>query len=351
MDTHTDTCCAIADWQLLDFTNKVCKVTTFSDSYVATSKGGNGLPYVELVPTPSCTMAPAFLSPGGVVSTQGANQGSGAAFASGATHPGKNFMLSGSNLVMNEQKLKVAILFTADDKVNPTPALSMLLKTCKYLDTNTRLKSNDPLFSSIENVDDLTKITNIEKYVSDLQTNVQKRQFVYFVTLETTVSFLELKYNKAMFSWLRENQHYIWPHSMNTNYVTPIGWFSGLHPTLSSRDNMKVLLAKPLDSIEYTLVTASTFFIDKDGKKVNTNVVEIHVASESADRAREHCRLPGKMRPFLPNLKAAPMDSLSCLSPASNMESCLSKLTAKPLVSSMSKPKIRSLSPLKQLQA
>jgi hypothetical protein len=34
MDTHTDTCSAIADWQLLDFTNKVCKVTTFLDLYV-----------------------------------------------------------------------------------------------------------------------------------------------------------------------------------------------------------------------------------------------------------------------------------------------------------------------------
>jgi hypothetical protein len=155
------------------------------------------------------------------------------------------------------------------------------------------------LFSSIENIDDVAKITNIEKYVSDLQTNVQKHQFVYFVTLETTVSFSDLKYNKVMFSWLRENQHYISPHSMNTNYVTPIGWFSGLHPTLSSRDNMKVLLAEPLDGIKYALVTASTFFIDKDGKKVNTNVVEIHVASESADRAREHLSIAWENETFL----------------------------------------------------
>jgi hypothetical protein len=161
-------------------------------------------------------MAPAFSSPGGIVGTQGANQASGAAFASAATHLGKNFMLSGSNLAMNKQKLKITVPFTTDDKVNPTPALSMLLKTCKYLDTNSCLKSNDPLFSSIENVDNIAKITNIEKYVSDLQTNVQKHQFVYFVTLETTVSFSDLKYNKAMFSWLHENQHYILPHLMNT---------------------------------------------------------------------------------------------------------------------------------------
>jgi hypothetical protein len=31
MDTHADTCCAGANWQLLDFTNEVCEVTPFLD--------------------------------------------------------------------------------------------------------------------------------------------------------------------------------------------------------------------------------------------------------------------------------------------------------------------------------
>jgi hypothetical protein len=33
MDTHADTCCAGANWQLLNFTNEVCKVTPFLDLY------------------------------------------------------------------------------------------------------------------------------------------------------------------------------------------------------------------------------------------------------------------------------------------------------------------------------
>jgi hypothetical protein len=33
MDTHADTCCAGANWQLLDSTNEVWKVTPFLDSY------------------------------------------------------------------------------------------------------------------------------------------------------------------------------------------------------------------------------------------------------------------------------------------------------------------------------
>jgi hypothetical protein len=33
MDTHAETCCAGANWRLLDFTSEVCKVTPFLDSY------------------------------------------------------------------------------------------------------------------------------------------------------------------------------------------------------------------------------------------------------------------------------------------------------------------------------
>jgi hypothetical protein len=86
-------------------------------------------------------MAPAFSSPGGVVGTQGAKPASSTAFASAATHHGENFMLRGSKMATNEQKLKVAIPFTADDKVNPTPVLmsaSVLLSKRRKKQRNTR---------------------------------------------------------------------------------------------------------------------------------------------------------------------------------------------------------------------
>ncbi len=38
MDTHADTCCTSANWQLLDFTNEVCKVTPFLDLYEPVKK-------------------------------------------------------------------------------------------------------------------------------------------------------------------------------------------------------------------------------------------------------------------------------------------------------------------------
>jgi hypothetical protein len=58
-----------------------------------------------------------------------------------------------------------------------------------------------------------------------------------------------------------------------------------------------------LDGIEYTLVTASTFFIDKNDKRVKTNVVEIHVASESADSARENLSIAWGDKDFLADLE------------------------------------------------
>ena len=33
LDTHADTCCAGANWALMEYTGQVCKVTPFLDSY------------------------------------------------------------------------------------------------------------------------------------------------------------------------------------------------------------------------------------------------------------------------------------------------------------------------------
>jgi hypothetical protein len=149
-------------------------------------------------------------------------------------------------MATNAIKMKASVPVTADDKVNPISALTMIFKASKYLDVHSRIKSNDPMFADIENVNDVAKITNIDKFVLDLQTNVHKKQFVWFFTLDTTISFSDLKYHKQLFSWLHEHQHFLSTHSMKMNYVSPIGFLSGLHPMLSTRDAMKVLLDRPL---------------------------------------------------------------------------------------------------------
>jgi hypothetical protein len=139
-------------------------------------------------------------------------------------------------------KVKVSSPFTANDHVNPIPALTILLETALVVDPNSCIKSNDPSSSPIDKVADITKMTNVDKYAVDLQTNAIKKQFVYYVTLETTISFQNLKLSKKMYAWLKDNKIYITQHTMQTNHTTPIGYLLGMHPTLSSRDAMKLLL-------------------------------------------------------------------------------------------------------------
>jgi hypothetical protein len=249
-------------------------------------------------------MAPSPWSLRGNSSLKGGHHPSGTAYACATTHPGESFKLSGSKMATNAIKMKVSVPFTADDKVNPIPALTMILKVSKYLDVHSHIKSNDPMFADIENVNNVAKITDIDKFVLDLQTNVHKKQFVWFFTLDTTVSFFNLKYNKQLFSWLCEHQHFLSTHSMKTNYVSPIGFPSRLHLMLSSRDAMKVLLDGPLQDLKFSLVMTSQFFITQKEKKVNTTVVEIQVAADEAEHAHEQLSIAWEDADFLAELEA-----------------------------------------------
>jgi hypothetical protein len=234
-------------------------------------------------------MAPTFSSLGDGSGLKGSNPPGGASYARAGTHASDSFMLSGAKMATNDLKLKVSVPFTADDKVNPIPAVSMLLKTAQLFDPKAHIKSMDPTCSPIENISNIAKLgQNIEKYVMDLQTNVIKKQFAYFIVLETNTRFHNLKFNKEMFAWLREKNHWITLHTMTTNFTSPIGFILGMHPTLSSCDAMKELLDGVLPDIEFNLIMISQFYITPQGTKVNTNVVELHVAADEASRACEN---------------------------------------------------------------
>jgi hypothetical protein len=87
---------------------------------------------------------------------------------------------------------------------------------------------------------------------------------------------------------LKDNKTFITQHTMTTNFTTLIGYLLSMHPTLSSRDAMKLLLDGYIPSdIEYNLIAMSMFYITQQGKKVNTHVVEVHVDSKEAKRAKE----------------------------------------------------------------
>jgi hypothetical protein len=248
-------------------------------------------------------MAPTQLSLAGGSNLNRSNQLNGTPSGGTAASREESFTLIGSEMAKNMRKMKVSLPFTADDKVNPIPFMTMLLTTAKLLDPKSSLKLNDPMCSPIEIIDDMAKITNLDKYVTDLHTIVIKKQFVFFILLESNSSFHDIKFNTTMFAWLKDNKHWLMLHTMSMSYTTPLGFIMGMHPTMSSRDTMKALLDEPMQDIEFNLYAISQFYIDsKTKKKVNTNIVEIHVPSSDADRARELLSIAWQHTPFLEEL-------------------------------------------------
>lgn len=108
------------------------------------------VPYIKIVLELSCTMVPTHLSLSSERNLNGGNQLSSASSGSTATHDKESFMLSGSKTVKNVMKLKAALPFTADDRVNPIPLMEMLLKTTKLFDPTSCFMSNNPLCTPIK---------------------------------------------------------------------------------------------------------------------------------------------------------------------------------------------------------
>jgi hypothetical protein len=211
----------------------------------------------------------------------------GAASGGPASHGGSGFNVFEPEMEMKHMKMKVSIPFTMDDKVNPVPCMQKVLEVAQQFDARSSLQSSDPMCSPIVNVADIAKLPDPTKYAMDLQSNAIKKQFQYFIILETSVAFPMLKQSTPLYSWLRETKHFLNPHAMHSNYVSEIGFLAGVHPTLSSRDAINALLRERLGQIPYNLLPASDFFIDPHGKKVNTKVVKIQTESKDAATARE----------------------------------------------------------------
>jgi hypothetical protein len=150
-------------------------------------------------------MAPTQSSLGGGSDLNRSNQPNGAPYGGAATSSEESFTLTGSEMTKNVCKMKVSLPFTTNDKVNPIPFMTMLLTTAKLLDPKSSLKSNDPMCSPIKIINDITKITNFDKYVIDLHTIVIKKQFVFFILLRSNSNFHDIKFNTTMFTWLKDN--------------------------------------------------------------------------------------------------------------------------------------------------
>jgi hypothetical protein len=265
-------------------------------------------------------MAPTQSSLGGRSNLNRSNQPNGTPYGGAAASSEESFTLTGSEMTKNVRKMKVSLPFTADNKVNPIPFMTMLLTTAKLLDPKSSLKSNDPMCSPIEIIDDIAKITNLDKYVMDLHTIVIKKQFVFFILLNSNSSFHDIKFNTTMFTWLKDNKHWLMPHTMSTSYTTPLGFIMGMHPIMSSRDAMKALLDEPMQGIEFNLYAVSQFYIDSMTKKRLTRMSSKSMFLQVMRIALVNCYLsPGNTLLSLKNLQPVQLECQLSLLPTLSM--------------------------------
>ena len=104
-------------------------------------------------------MAVSFLSLRGNGGPPLGNPPHGAASNGNNLHSGKGFKLSGSKMVKNEMKLRVAAPFTSDNKVNPIPMLSKVLETALLLDPTSCLKALKPSMTLLQQLMRFKKMT------------------------------------------------------------------------------------------------------------------------------------------------------------------------------------------------
>ena len=217
------------------------------------------------------------------------NPSHGAAPSDNNLHSGEGFKLSGSKMVKNKMKLRVATHSPQMTRSsNPIPMLSKVLEMALLLDPTSCLKAPKSSLSPIMAVNEIPKDDKIFAYAFDLQWLATKKQFVFFILLETSIGFNDLKLNSSFFTWLMKNKFYLGLNTLEMNFTSPLSFLFGIHPTLSSHDSMKEMLDSYMDGIEYTLVPTSNFYIDGKGNCVNTRCIELQVDSDKVNEACKH---------------------------------------------------------------
>ena len=202
--------------------------------------------------------------------------------------PALNGALNGQAIVENEHTVCLGLPFTNDDAINFAPILKTILTIILEDDPTARIKSVDPTMVDITKPSEVPKNDKIKNFVTDVQSDAEKKQFKAFFTIVTVLPFNRIKFNNhKIMKYLMENRFWFHQHSMTSRHVKSIGFIAGMHATYANRDEMKTLLDPYFPGIEYTLVPVTQFYI-KDDEKYNVKVVELHVDAKFIDQARDN---------------------------------------------------------------
>ena len=115
------------------------------------------------------------------------------------------------------------------------------------------------------------KNDKINNFIDNIQSDAVCKHFKFYFTVVSNLTFSEIKYGLAMFSWLKENCYFILHHGMVMH---------------AEDDEMKSFFDPYLAGIKFSLVPVNQFFI-KNVVCTNVKVVEVHVDSKMIDTARD----------------------------------------------------------------
>ena len=201
-----------------------------------------------------------------------------------ALNPDTSTILHGQEMKKNVHTISLSLPFTNDDAVNFAPILTSFITHLKTCDKDGHITANASNATDITMASKVPKSDKINNFIDNLQSDAAHKHFKFYFTVVSNLTFSEIEYGLAMFSWLKENCYFILHHGMATKNISSIGFILGMHATYANRDEMKSFLDPYLEGIKFSLILVNQFFIKND-VHTNVKVVEVHVNSKMIDTA------------------------------------------------------------------
>jgi hypothetical protein len=119
--------------------------------------------------------------------------------------------------------VQVCVPYSVSDDVDPRPVLIKTLENTQKLDKTAHLLPGPdiPGKPPIMHPSKVPKGEDCEAYATDLQADSKRKQFVYYITIKTALSFVQFKQgNVHQMAFLKKHRIWMTRHSLTSRQVT-----------------------------------------------------------------------------------------------------------------------------------
>ena len=125
---------------------------------------------------------------------------------------------------------------------------------------------------------------DLKKWIANVQISNDKLMFTMKYSLLKTIKAL----SGPVFAWMKRNRSYVKMDLIDSEKVTCIGFFEGLHPDFRNRDNFKIFCQQHIDKYAPALKTNVSIFprpvyVGRGAEKIASRAVVIETDSNSAN--------------------------------------------------------------------